>query len=119
MSSKEKMMTTLKHTHIHSPVHATMSRYMTLLFAIACGMAVANIYFAHPLLDSLSNEFKISHSTIGIVITITQVCYALGLLLFVPLGDLLSQKRLIIVQMLLSVFALIVIGIAPSSTILL
>ncbi|PGZ08627.1 MFS transporter, partial [Bacillus thuringiensis] len=54
MSSKEKMMTTLKHTHIHSPVHATMSRYMTLLFAIACGMAVANIYFAHPLLDSLS-----------------------------------------------------------------
>ncbi|EEL33862.1 Transporter, MFS superfamily [Bacillus cereus Rock3-28] len=91
---------------------------MTLLFAIACGMAVANIYFAHPLLDSLSNEFKISHSTIGIVITITQVCYALGLLLFVPLGDLLNQKRLIIVQMLLSVFALIVIGIAPSSTIL-
>jgi predicted MFS family arabinose efflux permease len=118
MSSKEKMMTTLKHTHIHSPVHATMSRYMTLLFAIACGMVVANIYFAHPLLDSLSNEFKISHSTIGIVITITQVCYALGLLLFVPLGDLLNQKRLIIVQMLLSVFALIVIGIAPSSTIL-
>ncbi|MGV6976701.1 MFS transporter [Bacillus toyonensis] len=118
MSSKEKMMTTLKHTHIHSPVHATMSRYMTLLFAIACGMAVANIYFAHPLLDSLSNEFKISHSTIGIVITITQVCYALGLLLFVPLGDFLNQKRLIIVQMLLSVFALIVIGIAPSSTIL-
>lgn len=118
MSSKEKMMTTLKHTHIHSPIHATMSRYMTLLFAIACGMVVANIYFAHPLLDSLSNEFKISHSTIGIVITITQVCYALGLLLFVPLGDLLNQKRLIIVQMLLSVFALIVIGIAPSSTIL-
>ncbi|HDX9610403.1 TPA: MFS transporter [Bacillus toyonensis] len=118
MSSKEKMMTSLKHTHIHSPVHATMSRYMTLLFAIACGMAVANIYFAHPLLDSLSNEFKISHSTIGIVITITQVCYALGLLLFVPLGDLLNQKKLIIVQMLLSVFALIVIGIAPSSTIL-
>ena len=46
MNSKEKMMTILKHTHIHSPVHATMSRYMTLLFAIACGMAVANIYFA-------------------------------------------------------------------------
>lgn len=118
MNSKEKMMTILKHTHIHSPVHATMSRYMTLLFAIACGMAVANIYFAHPLLDSLSNEFKIRHSTIGIVITITQVCYALGLLLLVPLGDLLNQKKIIIVQMLLSVFALIIIGCAPSSTVL-
>ncbi|PEK01304.1 MFS transporter [Bacillus wiedmannii] len=120
MNSKEKMMTIRKHTHtqVHSPVHATMSRYMTLLFAIACGMAVANIYFAHPLLDSLSNEFKISHSTIGIVITITQVCYALGLLLFVPLGDLLNQKKLIIAHMLLSVFALIIIGCASSSTVL-
>ncbi|KAA0745228.1 MFS transporter [Bacillus sp. AY3-1] len=120
MNSKEKMMTIRKHTHthIHSPVHATMSRYMTLLFAIACGMAVANIYFAHPLLDSLSNEFKISHSTIGSVITITQVCYALGLLLLVPLGDLLNQKKIIIVQMLLSVFALIIIGCASSSTVL-
>ncbi|PGC25734.1 MFS transporter [Bacillus wiedmannii] len=120
MNSKEKMMTIRKHTHthIHSPVHTTMSRYMTLLFAIACGMAVANIYFAHPLLDSLSNEFKISHSTIGIVITITQVCYALGLLLFVPLGDLLNQKKIIIVQMLLSVIALIIIGVAPSTIVL-
>ncbi|TCJ82418.1 UNVERIFIED_ORG: putative MFS family arabinose efflux permease [Bacillus cereus] len=120
MNSKEKMMTIRKHTHtqVHSPVHATMSRYMTLLFAIACGMAVANIYFAHPLLDSLSNEFKISHSTIGIVITITQVCYALGLLLFVPLGDLLNQKKLIIAHMLLSVIALIIIGLAPSAIVL-
>ncbi|KAB2460322.1 MFS transporter [Bacillus sp. CH126_4D] len=120
MNSKEKMMTIRKHTHtqVHSPVHTTMSRYMTLLFSIACGMAVANIYFAHPLLDSLSNEFKISHSTIGIVITITQFCYALGLLLLVPLGDLLNQKKIIIVQMLLSVFALIIIGVAPSSTVL-
>ncbi|MGE7859761.1 MFS transporter [Bacillus mobilis] len=120
MNSKEKMMTIRKHAHtqVHSPVHATMSRYMTLLFAIACGMAVANIYFAHPLLDSLSNEFKISHSTIGIVITITQVCYALGLLLFVPLGDLLNEKKLIIAHMLLSVIALIIIGVAPSTIVL-
>lgn len=118
MNSKEKMMTIRKHTQIHSPVHAAMSRYMTLLFAIACGMTVANIYFAHPLLDSLSNEFKISHSTIGIVITITQICYAIGLLLLVPLGDLLNQKKLIIAQMLLSVIALIIIGVAPSTIVL-
>jgi predicted MFS family arabinose efflux permease len=95
-----------------------MSRYMALLFAIACGMAVANIYFAHPLLDALSYEFKIDHSTIGIIITITQVCYALGLLLLVPLGDLLNQRRLIIGQMLISVAALVIIGLAPSSTVL-
>lgn len=120
MDAKEKMTTALTQNNdqFQSPINTIMPRYITLLFSIACGMAVANIYFAHPLLDSLSNEFKINHSTIGVVITITQVCYALGLLLLVPLGDLLNQKRLIIVQMLLSIFALIVVGVAPSSTVL-
>ncbi|SHF42019.1 Predicted arabinose efflux permease, MFS family [Seinonella peptonophila] len=119
MNVKEKTKTIDKHhdSQLQSRSSATMSRYMALLFATACGMAVANIYFAHPLLDALSSEFKINHSTIGIVITITQVCYALGLLLLVPLGDLLNQRRLIIGQMLISVVALVVIGIAPSSII--
>lgn len=103
---------------LQSGSSTTMSRYMVLLFAIASGMAVANIYFAHPLLDALSYEFKIDQSTIGIIITITQVCYALGLILLVPLGDLLNQRRLIIGQMLISVAALVVIGLAPSSTVL-
>lgn len=95
-----------------------ISRYVTLLFAVACGMSVANIYFAQPLLDTLSSEFGIDYSTIGIVITITQIFYALGLLLLVPLGDLLNQRRLIIGQMLLSVIALLIVGTASSSTVL-
>ncbi|MFX3631735.1 MAG: MFS transporter [Candidatus Pristimantibacillus sp.] len=93
-----------------------MSRYVTLLFAAACGMSVANIYFAQPILDNLSREFSISYSTIGIVITITQIFYAAGLLLLVPLGDLLNQRRLIIGQMLLSTIALVIVGSASSST---
>ncbi|WP_412056507.1 MFS transporter [Bacillus safensis] len=95
-----------------------MSHYMALLFAAACGMAVANIYFAQPLLNSLADEFGITYSSIGIVITITQLCYAAGLLLIVPLGDLLNRRRLIIGQMLLSVLALILVGIAPIVTVL-
>jgi len=103
---------------LQSRSNRTMSRYIALLFATACGMAVANIYFAHPLLDALSNEFNIDHASIGIVITITQICYALGLFLLVPLGDLWNQRRLIIGQMLIAVAALIIIGLAPSSAIL-
>jgi predicted MFS family arabinose efflux permease len=100
-------------------VHASsMSRYVTLLFAVACGMSVANIYYAQPLLNNLSIEFGIDYSTIGILITITQIFYGLGLLLLVPLGDLLNQRRLIIGQMLLSVIALIIVGIASSSMVL-
>ncbi|OYN65139.1 MFS transporter [Bacillus safensis] len=99
-------------------LRSKMTHYMALLFAAACGMAVANIYFAQPLLDSLADEFGITYSSIGIVITITQLCYAAGLLLIVPLGDLLNRRRLIIGQMLLSVLALILVGIAPIITVL-
>ncbi len=97
---------------------SSMSRAVTLLFATACGMSVANIYFAQPLLDQLSNEFAIDHSIIGVVITITQIFYGLGLLLLVPLGDLLNQRRLIIGQMLLSITALVIVGTAPYSAVL-
>jgi predicted MFS family arabinose efflux permease len=98
---------------------SSMSRYVALLFATACGLAVANIYYAHPLLDVMASKFGIAHSSVGIVITITQICYALGLLLLVPLGDLLNRRRLIPGLMLLSVLALIVVGIAPTSIVLL
>ncbi|MGE8037276.1 MFS transporter [Lysinibacillus sp. NPDC093692] len=96
----------------------SMSRTVTLLFATACGMSVANIYFAQPLLDQLSNEFNIDHSTIGVVITITQIFYGLGLLFLVPLGDLLNQRRLIIGQMLLSTTALVIVSTASFSVVL-
>lgn len=97
----------------------SLSRSVALLFAIACGLAVANIYYAQPLLDALANEFGITHSSVGMVITITQICYALGLLLLVPLGDLLNRRRLIAGQMLLSVLALSMVSFAPTRTILL
>ncbi|CAH2465963.1 MULTISPECIES: MFS transporter [Bacillus] len=96
----------------------SMSHALVLLFATACGMSVANIYFAQPLLDQLSNEFGINHSIIGVVITITQIFYGLGLLLLVPLGDLLNQRRLIVGQMLLSTTALVIVGTASSSMVL-
>ncbi|MBJ8077211.1 MFS transporter [Bacillus cereus group sp. N12] len=96
----------------------SMSHALALLFAAACGMSVANIYFAQPLLDQLSNEFGINHSIIGVVITVTQIFYGVGLLLLVPLGDLLNQRRLIVGQMLLSTTALVIVGTASSSMVL-
>ena len=95
-----------------------MSRLVALLFAVCSGLAVANIYYAQPLLDSIAQEFSLSPSSIGIVITVTQICYALGLFLLVPLGDLLNRRKLIIIQMLLSVLALVLVGTAQSSSLL-
>ncbi|ACT00310.1 MFS transporter [Paenibacillus sp. JDR-2] len=92
---------------------AAISRGLALLIAMACGMAVANVYYAHPLLDTIANEFDIELSSVGIVITVTQGFYALGLLLLVPLGDLMNRRWLIPGQMFLSVIALVTIALAP------
>lgn len=97
---------------------APMSRYVALLFAVACGLAVSNIYYAQPLLDALASEFGISHASVGIVITVTQICYALGLFFLVPLGDSQNQRLLIVGMMLFTAVALIVVGFAPTIPVL-
>ena len=89
---------------------------VVLLFAIACGLAVGNVYYAQPLLDAMAEAFTMSPATIGIVITLTQIGYGLGLVLLVPLGDLLNRRRLIVTQTLLSAAALLMIALAPDST---
>ena len=72
-----------------------LSRSTALLFSIACGLAVANVYYAQPLLDTMARDFGISHAAIGVVITVTQIGYGAGLLLIVPLGDIISRRRLV------------------------
>ncbi|TWT13892.1 MFS transporter [Reyranella sp. CPCC 100927] len=98
---------------------SSLSRAVALLFSAACGLAVANVYFAQPLLDTMADEFAISHATVGIVMTITQIGYGVGLLLVVPLGDLWDRRRLIVGQSLLSALALVAVALAPTAPVLL
>lgn len=101
------------------PRRPALSRRVILLFATACGLSVANIYFAHPLLDAMARDLAIRPAVIGIVVTATQVGYGLGLIFIVPLGDLLDRRRLIVIQAALSALALVVVGLAQSSLVLL
>ncbi|MFC7650122.1 MFS transporter [Streptosporangium lutulentum] len=96
-----------------------LPRGVTLLFAIACGTAVANVYFAQPLLVTLGRDFAISPATLGAVVTLTQLGYGLGLFFIVPLGDLLNRRRLIVTQLLLLAAALTVVGTATVAALLL
>jgi len=98
---------------------AALSRNVILLFAAACGLSVANIYYAQPLLDAMARDFAISPASIGIVVTVTQIGYALGLLFIVPLGDFLDRRRLIVMQSVASALALAVVGLAPTAGVLL
>ena len=91
-----------------------LSGAVVLLFAIACGLSVANVYYAQPLLDAMASTFAMDPATVGIVISLTQVGYGIGLLLLVPLGDLLNRRHLIVSQMLLSTCAVLLVALSSS-----
>ncbi|WP_447744876.1 MFS transporter [Enterobacter asburiae] len=98
---------------------ADMPRSMVWLFATASGLSVANVYYAQPLLDALANDFGISHAAVGGVVTATQIGCALALLLVVPLGDKVDRRRLMAVQLIALVVALVSVSMAQSSSALL
>lgn len=107
--------------HESSPQHRQdggLSRITTLIFAVAAGLSVANIYFAQPLLDSMARDFRIAPAAIGLVVTLTQLGYGLGLIFIVPLGDLVDRRRLVVGQGLLSVVALVAVATARTEAIL-
>jgi predicted MFS family arabinose efflux permease len=96
-----------------------MTRGLTLLFAGAGGAAVGNLYWAQPLLDLIARDLHASPSAAGWLVTATQIGYAAGILLIVPLGDILDRHRLIPMMMLAAAAALVVCAVAPSFPVLL
>lgn len=104
----------------HAPASpAPLNRRTILLFAVASGLAVANAYFAHPLLDVMADDLGLSRTVAGLIVGATQLGYGLGLFLLVPLGDLLDRRKLIVGQSLLSVLALASVGFSQSAAVLL
>jgi predicted MFS family arabinose efflux permease len=96
-----------------------MTRGLTLLFAVAGGAAVGNLYWAQPLLDFIARDLHASTATAGWLVTATQVGYAAGIVLVVPLGDVLVRRRLIPVIMTCAAVALVGCALAPSFAVLL
>jgi predicted MFS family arabinose efflux permease len=64
------------------------------VLATACGLTVANLYYSQPLLDLISRSFGVSQGAAAIIVTFTQVGYALGLLFLLPIGDLVENRKL-------------------------
>ncbi|MEO9338898.1 MFS transporter [Mesorhizobium sp. SB112] len=106
-------------TDVSSPPRPPLSRSVTFLFAVASGLAVANAYFAHPLLDVMADDLGLTHAVAGLIVGATQLGYGLGLILLVPMGDLIDRRKLIVGQSLLSVLALISVGFSSTSAMLL
>ena len=85
----------------------TMSRPLTLLFAGAGGVAVGNLYWSQPLLDFIASDLDASTASAGWLVTATLLGYAAGILLIVPLGDVVDRRRLLLATMLCASFALV------------
>lgn len=108
-------MTTCKTREADPPADATpvLLPRMILLFSLTSALAVANVYSAQPLLESIAASLQVSRASIGAVVTATQTGYALGLIFLVPLGDCINRKKLVLTQLLLSVLALTAAAFAP------
>ncbi|WDZ96276.1 MFS transporter [Herbaspirillum sp. WKF16] len=94
---------------------AALARPLVLLFAIAAGISVANVYYAQPLLDALAADFGIATASAGVVVTATQAGSTLALLLLVPLGDLLPRRALMLWQA--AALALCLLALAASASV--
>lgn len=89
-----------------------------LLMATACGLCAGANYFNQPLLHSIAIDLGISEARASLTVTMAQVSYALGLLLLVPLGDMLERRRLVLGLMLLAALGMLASGMAHSFALL-
>ena len=101
------------------PVPASRMRPgLVALFAVACGVSAANLYYAQPLLPQVSRALHASSGATALVITAAQVGYGIGLALIVPLGDILIRRRMVPRILLIAAAALLVASAAPNLTVL-
>jgi predicted MFS family arabinose efflux permease len=73
-----------------------LSNWLTVLLAVSCGLIVANLYYAQPLIGPIAADLGLSPQSAGLIVTMTQLGYGAGLLLIVPLGDLFENRRLVV-----------------------
>jgi predicted MFS family arabinose efflux permease len=86
-----------------------------LLLAVTAAATVANLYYAQPLLPEMARSLGVSARTVAWVPVLTQVGYAFGLFLFIPLGDAVERRRLILALVVASAAALAGAALAPAA----
>ncbi|RKI69571.1 MFS transporter [Corallococcus sp. AB049A] len=98
---------------------APLSHGLRLLLAASAGLSVASIYYSQPMLGVMGASLGASDTAVGLVPMLTQLGYALGILLLTPLGDRFDRRRIIVIKAALLSVALLLGGFAPGITLLL
>lgn len=85
---------------------------LVLLLAVGAGLSVASLYYSQPMLGIMSPDLHTSESAVGAIPTLTQLGYALGILLLAPLGDRFDRRRIILAKSVVLIAALLLAGVA-------
>lgn len=93
-----------------------LGRNLIWMMAIASGAAAANLYYNQPLLAIIAQSFQTSEHSVGLIPMLTQIGYAIGIFLLVPLGDLVERRRLILTMLVVTAFALGAAAVSPNLT---
>ena len=102
-----------------APAQATLSTSLTFLLAAGTGLTVAALYYSQPTLGVLAGDLHATARNVGWIPTLTQLGYAIGLLLLAPLGDRYDRRNIIVIKALILSAALLLTGFAPTLGVLL
>jgi predicted MFS family arabinose efflux permease len=95
-----------------------ISQGLVLIMAAACGVAVANLYYAQPLLNRIAQFYHASEAATGWVVTASQIGYATGLLFLVPAGDIFDRRKLTLSVLSLTPLSLVAAALSPTFAVL-
>ena len=77
---------------------APMSPTLVALFSLCAGVLVANLYYAQPIIELIAPAVGLSARSASVIVSLTQIGYAIGLFFLVPLADLLENRRLLVIS---------------------
>ncbi|MGG7102803.1 MFS transporter [Rhodococcus sp. 24CO] len=98
------------------PAKPRMFRGLRILLAVLCGVSVANIYYAQPLLEQIGSDLSLPTAALGLVVALAQLGYLVGLILLVPLGDLVDRRKLIASQIAAAATGTLLVAFAATNT---
>lgn len=89
--------------------------WITFLLAVSCGLIVANLYYTQTLVGPIGQAIHLSAGATGLIVTLTQIGYVAGLLFIVPLSDIIENRRLTVLSLMLVVAALALSVLVPNA----
>src|SRR5262249_30248463 len=93
----------------------TEPKGLIALLALVCGIAIASGYYAQPLLGDIGRAFGVPESYAGALPMFTQVGVAIGTVLFLPLGDIVNDRKLILAMVAANIGTLVLVATAPTA----